>query len=63
MCVCVCVCVCVCDVWGRVDGIVKMMCVCDVWGRVGGIVKKMCAVCFEFRRIKYLSGTPVDFCM
>ena len=34
----------------------------DVWGRVGGIVKTMCAICFEFRRIKYLSGTPVHFC-
>ena len=58
------------DVWGRVGGIVKKMCVgqswwnCedDVWGRVGGIVKTMCAICFEFRRIKYLSGTPVHFC-
>jgi hypothetical protein len=25
-------------------------------------VKTMCALCFEFRRIKYLSGTPVHFC-
>ena len=58
-----------CDVWGRVGGIVKTMCGeswwnCedDVWGRVGGIVKMMCAICFEFRRIKHLSGTPVHFC-
>jgi hypothetical protein len=33
----------------------------DVWGRVGGIVKTRCAICFEFRTIKYLSGTPVYF--
>jgi hypothetical protein len=57
------------DMWGRVGGIVKRMCGeswwnCeeDVWGRVGGIVKLMYAICFEFRRIKYLSVTSVYFC-
>jgi len=32
-------------------------------GRVGGIEIMMCAICFELWNIKYLSGTPVHFCM
>ena len=29
---------------------------CDVWGRVVGTVQKMCAICFQFRRLKYLQA-------
>jgi len=31
-------------------------------GVVGEIVKMICAICFEFRKIKFLSCTPVHFC-